>query len=38
VTAVEERGQAVLFVRALDNAAAVEGARVTLEGREAKTG
>jgi hypothetical protein len=38
VTAVEERGQAVFFVRALDTAAPVDGAKVTFDAVDDKTG
>jgi uncharacterized protein YfaS (alpha-2-macroglobulin family) len=38
VTAVEERGQAVFFVRALDTAAPVDGAKITFDAIDDKTG
>jgi hypothetical protein len=38
VTAVEERGAAVFFVRALDSAAPVDGATITFDAVDAKTG
>ena len=38
LTAVEERTRAVFFVRSLDGAAAVDGARITIEAIEEKKG